>query len=269
MAKMQANDNGVIRTLGKIQVNDGGVVRTLKKAQANDNGVIRTIFQGGTLLGSKNIGSIVKITVSNTETDFIVAHKGKPSAMYHTSFDNGVVLMMKNIWESRQWHGSNVNDYQNSLIHAWLNNEFRDMIAQNIRGQIKQVRIPFRAGSGTSMTVTSGASGLSVRAFLLSAIEVGIPLATNYMPSDGEKLDYFLLGNDAGSEARTRRIATFSGTATGWWLRSPYTSGATSAWRVSASGDVSSVSASLPFGIRPALVLPDTLTVADDGTVIA
>jgi hypothetical protein len=55
MAKMQANDNGIIRTFKKIQVNDNGVIRELKKVQVNDNGVMRTVFEAVTSIRFNNI----------------------------------------------------------------------------------------------------------------------------------------------------------------------------------------------------------------------
>lgn len=48
---------------------------------------------------------------------YFVVHKGRPSAAYDASC-SGVWLLMEDIYENRQWHSSNVNDYANSTIHA-------------------------------------------------------------------------------------------------------------------------------------------------------
>ena len=51
------------------------------------------------------------------------------------------------------------------------------------------------------------------------------------------------------------------------WLRSPYTGDASYVWFVRSNGGYGNYNASNSFGIRPALILPSTLLVSDDGTV--
>lgn len=204
-------------------------------------------------LSTKSIGSVVKLKVNGTDREFLVIHQGKPSAIYDDSC-NGTWLLMKDIYETRQWHSSNVNDYANSTIHPYLNGTFLNLFETNIRNAIKQVKIPYRPGSGTSMTVNSGANGLSAKIFLLSGYEMGWTSSDNqYFPADGAKVSYF----DAGTGT----------TATYWWLRSPYTNSSTNAWVVLTDGDYSYSNCSDSLGVRPALVLPSTLLVSDDGTV--
>ena len=216
-------------------------------------------------LSSKAVGSIVKIKVNGTLRDFIVVQQGKPSSIYDESC-NGTWLLMKDLYESRQWHSSNVNDYANSTIHKWLNNEFLNLIDANIRAQIRQAKIPYRPGSGTSMSVNSGANGLSAKIFLLSNIEVGGQTDWSYMPHDGARLAYFEYGT--GTSANNKRLAYLNGSAARWWLRSPNTSSSSSAWRVYSNGNSNSTDGcSNSYGIRPALILPSTLLVSDDGSV--
>lgn len=52
-----------------------------------------------------------------------------------------------------------------------------------------------------------------------------------------------------------------------WWLRSPNTGSTGFVWYVFANGNYDDYYASYSYGIRPALVLPSTLLVSDDGTV--
>ena len=94
-------------------------------------------------LSAKGIGSVVKIKVNGTLRNFIVVHQGKPSSIYDASCD-GTWLLMEDIYETRQWHSSNVNDYANSTIHSYLNSTFLNLIDANIRAQIKQAKIPYR-----------------------------------------------------------------------------------------------------------------------------
>ena len=216
-------------------------------------------------LSSKAVGSIVKIKVNGTLRDFIVVQQGKPSSIYDESC-NGTWLLMKDLYESRQWHSSNVNDYANSTIHKWLNNEFLNLIDANIRAQIRQAKIPYRPGSGTSMSVNSGANGLSAKIFLLSNIEVGGQTDWSYMPHDGARLAYFEYGT--GTSANNKRLAYLNGSAASWWLRSPNTGNSGDAWYVYSSGNSSGTDyCSDSYGIRPALILPSTLLVSDDGSV--
>lgn len=214
-------------------------------------------------LSSKAIGSTIKLKVNGSAKDFIVVHQGKPSSVYDDSC-NGTWLLMKDIYENRQWHSSNTNDYANSTIHSYLNSTFLNLFESNIKNAIKQVKLPYRKGSGTSTTVTSGSNGLSAKIFLLSATETSFNFST--MPSgEGAELAYFKGCADNSSDSK--RVAYLNGSAALWWLRSPgcYDSG--SALYVVSGGDWGLSYCSYSSGIRPALILPSTLLVSDDGTV--
>lgn len=214
-------------------------------------------------LSSKAIGSTIKLKVNGSAKDFIVVHQGKPSSVYDDSC-NGTWLLMKDIYENRQWHSSNTNDYANSTIHSYLNSTFLNLFESNIKNAIKQVKLPYRKGSGTSTTVTSGSNGLSAKIFLLSATETSFDFS--YMPSgEGAELAYFKGCADNSSDSK--RVAYLNGSATGWWLRSPGCGYFYVALYVGSSGDWGNGYCSNSCGIRPALILPSTLLVSDDGTV--
>ena len=214
-------------------------------------------------LSSKAIGSTIKLKVNGSAKDFIVVHQGKPSSVYDDSC-NGTWLLMKDIYENRQWHSSNTNDYANSTIHSYLNSTFLNLFESNIKNAIKQAKLPYRKGSGTSTTVTSGSNGLSAKIFLLSATETSFSFSS--MPSgEGAELAYFKGCADNSSDSK--RVAYLNGSATFWWLRSPGCFNVYYALYVSSNGDWSDDSCSNSCGIRPALILPSTLLVSDDGTV--
>ena len=214
-------------------------------------------------LSSKAIGSTIKLKVNGSAKDFIVVHQGKPSSVYDDSC-NGTWLLMKDIYENRQWHSSNTNDYANSTIHSYLNSTFLNLFESNIKNAIKQVKLPYRKGSGTSTTVTSGSNGLSAKIFLLSATETSFNFST--MPSgEGAELAYFKGCADNSSDSK--RVAYLNGSATYWWLRSPYCRDFDYALCVNSNGDWGCSGCSDAGGIRPALILPSTLLVSDDGTV--
>ena len=215
-------------------------------------------------LGAKAVGSTVKIKVNGTVKDFIIIHQGKPSSVYDDSC-NGTWLLIRDIYEKRQWNSSNTNDYANSTIHSYLNSTFLNLLEPNIKRAIKQVKLPYRKGSGSSETVTSGSNGLSAKIFLLSAAETSFSHA--YMPSgEGTELAYFKGCADDSSDSK--RVAYFGRFADFWWLRSPSCSGYSNyALYVSSDGGLDDYLSPSSYGIRPAFVLPSTLLVSDDGTV--
>lgn len=216
-------------------------------------------------LGSNAVGSIVKLKVNGTAKEFIVVHQGKPSSMYDESC-NGTWLLMKDIYEQRVWQSGNINKYESSDIHAYLNNTFLNLIDSNIKDAIKQVKIPYRKNGGQSGTDQSGANGLPTKIFLLSGYEVGWTSSDNqYFPQDGAKLSYFESGT--GTSANNKRIAKLNGSAARWWLRSPYTNNNYSVRFVNSNGSFGSVGASDSCGIRPALILPPDMGVDSSGNI--
>lgn len=213
-------------------------------------------------LSSKEIGSTIKLKVNGSARNFIVVHQGKPSSVYDDSC-NGTWLLMQDVYENRAWHSSNTNDYANSTIHSYLNSTFLNLFESNIKNAIKQVKLPYRKGGGTSTTVTSGSNGLSAKIFLLSATETSFDFS--YMPSgEGAELAYFK--GCADNRSDSKRIAKLNGSAASWWLRSPGCNYSYVALCVRSNGDWYSYSCSDSLGIRPALILPSTLLVSDDGT---
>ena len=205
-------------------------------------------------LGTKAVGSIVKIKVNGAAKDFIIVHQGLPSSAYDASC-NGVWVVMKDIYTTMKWDGSN-NDYLNSDMTAYLNGTFISLIDADIRNAIKQVKIPYTNYSNNN--VMSGSNGLSCKVFLLSGTEVGFS-GVSYMNTEGAKLSYF--------DSASKRVAYNGSSAALWWLRSPYAGSYDNVWFVGTDGSGGGSWYSLSVGVRPAFVLPSTLVVSDDGTV--
>lgn len=215
------------------------------------------------LLSTKAVGSTVKLTVNGKAREFIVVHQGKPSSVYDESC-NGTWLLMKDIYENRVWQSGNINKYESSDIHSYLNNTFLKLFDSNIQGAIKQVKLPYRKNGGSGGTTQQGANGLPCKIFLLSAPEVHYE--HSYIDSgEGAVLSYF--ASCVTNNADSKRVAYLNGSAANWWLRSPFAGGTYYVWYVGTVGGCSSRGASGSDGIRPALVLPSTLLVSDDGTV--
>lgn len=216
-------------------------------------------------LGSKAVGSIVKLKVNGTTKEFIVVHQGKPGSMYDDSC-NGTWLLMKDIYANRAWHSSGINKYESSDIHTYLNSTFLNLFDSNIKDAIKQVKIPYRKNGGSGGVDQSGANGLSAKIFLLSGYEVGWKTSDfDYLPVDGAKLDYFESGT--GTSANNKRIEKLNGMGAIWWLRSPVTNEDYYGFGVSSIGSYSVTGASYSYGIRPALVLPPDMEVDSSGNV--
>ena len=155
-------------------------------------------------LGTKAVGSVLKLNLNGSPKNFIVVHQGKPSSLYDDSCD-GTWVLMQDIYNTREWD-NNDNNYRNSTLQSWLNNTFVDLFDLNIRDAIKTVKIPYVNGTGGS-AVASGANGLSCKIFLLSGYELGWTKSDNsYFPQDGAKLDYFTAGSQQQAHCKVQRF---------------------------------------------------------------
>ena len=215
------------------------------------------------MLGNLADGTTVKLNESGFATEFIVIQQGSPSSAY-IGFENGTVILRKNIHSNSKINSSfwdNDSDYENSDLNEWCNGTYLNLLDEDIRNQILTVKIPYRAGEGDSATVNSGESGLICKVFLLSTQEIDSP--ESYSPNEGTVMSYFKGGGNS------KRIATYNNAASEWWLRSPsldmpqlffvYTDGNVSYYAMDYTGN---------YGRRPAFVLPKSLFVQDDGTII-
>ena len=214
-----------------------------------------------TRMSDLEIGRTIKLNLNGKVWDWLVVHQGLPSAIYDASCD-GTWLLSKDIYENHVWQSGNINKYESSDINTYLNSTFLNLFDSNIKGAIKQVKIPYRSG-GKGGTNQSGANGLPCKVFLLSSYEVGWTSSNDqYFPQDGTKLDYFESGT--GASANNKRVANFNGSASSWWLRSPNTNSTMHVWYVYFKGTSYSNFASQSFGIRPALILPSDFIVSKE-----
>lgn len=219
----------------------------------------------GTRLGDLEIGTIVHIKENGVYQDYLVVNQGLPSSMYDSSCD-GTWLLRKDIYSEQQWHSSNRNVYASSTIHTYLNGTFLNLFDSGTKEAIKQVKIPYVNGTGSGGYVASGSNGLSTKIFLLAGYEVGF-LENNspYFPNDSAKLSYFNSG--IGTNALNKRIANYNGSATIWWLRSPQTNNAITAWSVRSNGGPGSSNCTIILGVRPAFILSSDFTVDGNNNI--
>lgn len=219
-------------------------------------------------LGTKAVGSIVKIKVNGASKDFIVVQQGNPSTSVYDSSCDGTWLLMKDNYNYKAWNATEKTNYKSSDINSYLNGTFYNLIDADIRAVIKQVKIPYHDNSYYGDALHTGANGLNTKVFLLSGIEVGWTNRTDeYFPNDGAKLSYFLAGT--GTNANKKRVAYRNGRAQDWYLRSPriINTSSNNVWKVADDGSYDYDNCVNSRDIRPAFILPSTLVVSDDGTV--
>lgn len=199
-----------------------------------------------TLLSEKALGSIVKLKENGVAQEFYVAKHGYP-----TSGNGRTLLVRRYIYDTRQWHTSNVNAYASCALDSWFNNTYYNLLDADIKAQIAAVAIPYTPGNGNDSVTT-----LSRKVFALSVTELG--RTASYANTEGSAL----------SIASTLQIAyNSSGSAVVQWTRSPYTYHTFSAYYLNTDGIVSHSSCTITYGARPAFALPSSLSVSDDGSV--
>lgn len=219
----------------------------------------------GTRLGDLEIGTIVHIKENGVYQDYLLVNQGLPSSMYDTSC-NGTWLLRRDIYANRAWD-IQYNDYKNSDIRSYLNGTFLNLFDNDIKNAIKQVKIPYQNGTGSGGSVVSGANGLSCKIFLLSGYEVGFSTSdSSDFPLDGAKLSYFSSGT--GSAANNKRIANYNGSATNWWLRSPFTRNIYYVQDVGSNGSYGFQDSINAYGVRPAFIAPSDLIVDENNNIL-
>ena len=237
-----------------LAIPEGSVIKVTRKS----DGIILWEQDNGIKIGSLEVGSIVKLNINGTATDFIIIHQGNPDSSIYDSSCDGTWLLMRDIYEKKALDKS-YNIYSNSATHTYLNNTFINLFDSSVRSAIKQVKLPYTTAKN-STTVATGSNGVSAKVFLLSYTEIGLARDSG-IGVEGVALDYF---NGAAS---AKRIAYFNGTATNWWVRSIYSSGMGGNIFISTTGAYNKGSYTNLYGIRPALVLPSILSVSSDGEI--
>ena len=69
------------------------------------------------LLETYPVGTTVKIAENGTLAEYLIVHIGLPDSMYDVSCD-GIWMLRKDIFEKRQWHSSDTNNWANSTLKA-------------------------------------------------------------------------------------------------------------------------------------------------------
>lgn len=161
--------------------------------------------------------------------------------------------MRRYIYDTRQWHTSNVNAYASCALDSWFNNTYYNLLDADIKAQIAAVAIPYTPGNGNNSVTT-----LSRKVFALSVTELG--RTASYANVEGSALPI----------ASTLQIArNSSGSAVVQWTRSPSTGNTRNAYYLYTDGNVyiNYCLCTETLGARPAFTLPSSFSVSDDGSV--
>ena len=203
----------------------------------------------GTNAGDIDVGTEVILNENGQPVNYLIVNQGIPenSPLYDASCE-GTWLLRQDITSMRIYGLSQF--YADSVIPRYLNPDLAGTplfgLDEKIKNAMKTVKIPYHASTGDIM---SGANGLPCRAFLLGANEYGIASGFT-VPADGVVLDYFKNDSSGG-----KRIAYYKGEPARHWTRSDRLNGST-VWTVMESGQMSSLTISNSYGVRPAFILP-------------
>jgi hypothetical protein len=220
----------------------------------------------GTQIGSLEIGASVFLNVGGVRTEFLVVHQGSPGSRYRNA--DGTWLLMKDIYERTYWGSTDINDYENSYIHSYLNGAFLGLFDSSVQTTIMQIKVPYWKGDGQNGALSYNANGLSTKLFLLSEREAGFSYNYSSDTKAGECLSYFSGLTDS---AETKRVAYYNGAAMYWWLRDPQVGSKQQfyVWTNGSRGNSAYATTSYKYGVRPALVLPKTTALDSEFNVIA
>ena len=160
------------------------------------------------------------------------------------------LVISENILFERQYHTSATSiTWANSSLRAYLNDEFYNSFSASDRNRIVEVN---NINEDNQWIGTPGGLNTNDMIFLLSLAEV-----VKYFGDSGQ------LANRPNNNTwwiddqfNSNRIATFNGTASWWWLRSPGAD-SISAYHVNYDGSIYSLVGNVRSsgGVRPALWL--------------
>ena len=203
-------------------------------------------------LGAMAEGSIVKLNEDGQPVEFYVAKQDYEPEL------NGpgrVLLVRKDCYDNRVWHGSDVGLYATSDIDTWLNGDYRSKLDPDIQVAMDTTKVYY-----TPSFYDKAVTVLERSAFLLSGTELGC--SAKYLNVEGTALSSEVLS--------LIKIAHLNGSTVYQSLRSIYLGGFNSMWTVDTKGNLHP---DLPTNLhannsRPTFTLPATLSVSDDSEVV-
>lgn len=216
----------------------------------------KAIISGGAVMTAPSIdvllseiteGSIVKLNENGSPVEFYVAKHDYESDL---NGSGRTLLVRKDCYDTRKWHGSTVNAYASSAINSWLVNTYKALLDADVQEAIGTTTFYYTMGNGNSAKTT-----LSRAVFLLSVAELGIT------PSSGN------VEGTALPIADMLKVAYLSGAAQSQWTRTPVYGASAYVYYFGSDGSAKTTSPASTSGSRPAFTLPATAVVQDDGTI--
>ena len=198
-------------------------------------------------LGSKAVGSIVKIKEDGVLVDFYVAKHDYESGL------NGAgrtLVVRKNGYDLRHWAVRGTYQYIDSSLASFNNSTYKSKLPPDIQKAMGTTKF-YCAGRDSAGVIVAEAS-----VFQLSVTELGGSMsAEGYI--EGSRLPI----------AGTLAIAHYNGAACEQWTRTQNSKYTNYAWAMTATGSSSKVVVDKDYCSRPAFTLPATLMVSDSGEV--
>lgn len=197
-----------------------------------------------TTLGSRAVMSTVKLRENGALVEFYVAKHNYESGL------NGAgrtLLVRKTCHSNQKWHTSNVNAYASSALDAWFNGTYKAMLDADVQAAMGSTKFYYTIGNGNKNKST-----LQRAVFALSGSELGI--------SGDREATMNAEGTVLPGASTLKGIAQQT--------RSPVANCTNESWGITKAGAYHYICAGYTLGARPALTLPSTWSVSDDGRVL-
>lgn len=168
----------------------------------------------------------------------------------HDTYTDGgtapVSFFMKNCLNTtRAMNSSNTNSggWDSSAMYTWLQGTFYEQLPEGLKALVKPVDKKSSVGSQSTTLET-----ISAKIWQLAPAECFSSVSTSYAPA-GEGTLYSVFTDNAS------RIKMVNGSATSWWLRSPYVSNSTYFCCVYSDGSLGNNGASISRGVAVGLCI--------------
>lgn len=199
-------------------------------------GEVHTKPRTGILASEMAAGSIVKVNESGAPVEFYLAKHNYEAGL---NGEGRTLLVRKDCYDKRAWHGSNINAYETCDIGTWLNSTYKNMLDATTRGMIGSTKFYYTPCNGITTVGT-----LERPVFLLSMTELG--LTPSYANAEGTALE----------AASSLQIAYLNGAKVNQWTRTPNIQTTTMAYKADTTGGVVNSACTQANGARPAFTVP-------------
>ena len=222
-----------------------GLARSVKKAYIGVNGVAQLFFSSGKPLSELAEGTIIHVQENGAPNEFCVAKIGYEPNL---NLPGIVLLMRKDLYDKRLWHGSNVYNYASSAIDSWCVNTYFMVLSSAVQKLLVSTNVPYTPVNGGTTV-----SRLNRKIFLPSVAEISSNVPSDY--------------NTEGTTfpiSEEFKIAYFEGTASTYWTRSINTDSDRVGIINTVGSPVLSAASSSKWGSRPCFCFPGQVLIDDD-----